>query len=373
MALRNLLSLLTMATMALILSANTESVNALSIEAHGHHVSRHVLHESIAKKRRASSQRCKPRPTSTAGNTQAPTTTAKATSTSSSKAASTSTSTKASSGSGGSGSGSSNSGSSGNGNSGSSGGDSGSADTGGLARGLAWAVDNTFAPTIAPQGSAISWIWHWADGPVSTVPYLEFVPCFWGPSNQDKWNQRVAEMKQNQPQHLLGFNEPDIDSQSNMSPGYAADVWMEQIHQWGQKGVKLGSPQIAYDQDWMASFLSNIEGRGGWVDFIVLHWYGSFKDIDSFKSYVTSAHQKFNKPIWVTEVGVTTASGASEADCLNFMKEVLSFLASTGYVQRASWFGSFTQSNAPDGFATGNNALFYSKSSLTSLGKFYSS
>jgi hypothetical protein len=112
----------------------------------------------------------------------------------------------------------------------------------------------------------------WADGPVSQLSNLEFVPQFWGPKNWDKWNQRVAEMKKKQPTYLLGFNEPDISSQANMSPSYAAQVYKEQIVPWGYKGVNLGSPAIAYDLDWMGDFIKNLNNRGGYINFVVLHW-----------------------------------------------------------------------------------------------------
>ena len=104
---------------------------------------------------------------------------------------------------------------------------------------------------------------------------LEFVPMFWGPSAWDKWNARKAEMAKKTPAHLLGFNEPEISSQSNLDPGYAASLYMQEIYPWSKKGTKLGSPGIAYNLDWMASFLSNVAKSGGHVDFVVLHWYVS--------------------------------------------------------------------------------------------------
>lgn len=358
-----------MATCALILSASTEQVTALSVESHAHHVARHALHESIAKKRRDSSKRCRKRPTSTSASTAGATTTTtkKATSSTAKPTSSSSNSDSGKNGNSGSTSGDSGNNNSG-GNSGSS--NSGSSGESGLLRGLAWAVDNTWAPTIADKPK-IKWFHHWADGPVDEMSDIEFVPTYWGTKANDKWYQRVAEMKKKQPQHLIGFNEPDIDSQSNMSPGEAAGVWMDQIHPWGQKGVKLVSPQVAFDLDWLDSFLKNIRSQGGWVDAIAIHWYGDFKDISSFKSFVQKAHDRFGLPIWIPEVGITTASGASEGDCLNFMKEALGWLESQSYVDRVAWFGAFPQSSPPDGFATGNNALFYAKNSLTSLGNYY--
>jgi hypothetical protein len=196
---------------------------------------------------------------------------------------------------------------------------------------------------------------------------------FWGPAQQGSWNQRVTEMEQNRPSHLLGFNEPDISSQSNMSPQDAANLWMQQIHPWGQKGVQLVSPAIAFDLTWMASFLSAIESQGGYVDAIALHWYGKPSDISQLESYVQQAHSQFGKPIWVTEMGVTTASGANANDVLSFVQQITRTFEGYGYVDRFSYFGCFQQSQPIDGFASANNAFFYSQNSLTPLGQWWQS
>lgn len=48
-------------------------------------------------------------------------------------------------------------------------------DDGVLARGLAWAVDDRWAPTIASGN--IGWTYHWQDGPIHTMPeHVEFYP-----------------------------------------------------------------------------------------------------------------------------------------------------------------------------------------------------
>jgi Glycosyl hydrolase catalytic core len=102
---------------------------------------------------------------------------------------------------------------------------------------------------------------------------VEYVPMFWGPSKWDKWSARLDEMNQAAPKYLMAFNEPDVESQANMDPYYAAQLYMEQINPWASKGAKLGSPAIAWSLDWMSTFLSEISNKGGTVDFICLHWF----------------------------------------------------------------------------------------------------
>ncbi|KAJ6626362.1 glycosyl hydrolase catalytic core-domain-containing protein [Mycena sp. CBHHK59/15] len=282
------------------------------------------------------------------------------------------------------------------------------------ARGLAWATDNNFAPVIGSK-PMVTWYHHWQDGPVSQMPSKnEYVPMFWGSKKWDKWNARKAEMAKKTPKHLLAFNEPDIASQGDMSPSYAADVWMKEIQPWAAKGTKLGSPAVAWDLNWTQNFLAELKKRGGHVDFVAVHWYGSYKDIAGFKKFVASAHSRFGYTVWVTELGVTTASKPSKQQTKEFMMQAYAWMDSVGYVERASWFGAclrslsflfllsptllyspfllvrivphahhlifmyflspagcFEESSPPDSYATDKNALFKSAGNLNDMGYWY--
>ncbi|KIJ89704.1 glycoside hydrolase family 128 protein [Laccaria amethystina LaAM-08-1] len=107
---------------------------------------------------------------------------------------------------------------------------------------------------------------------------------------------------------------------------------MEQIQPWGNKGMSLGNTAIMWKLDWMQTFLNGVKNRGG----------------------------RFDKPIWVTEMGITSGSYPSQAQVKSFMMNTLSWLDSQSYVERVVWFGCFTASNPPDGFATGLNTLIKS-------------
>ncbi|KAJ6506318.1 glycosyl hydrolase catalytic core-domain-containing protein [Mycena vitilis] len=239
------------------------------------------------------------------------------------------------------------------------------------ARGLAWATDNTFAPVIGSK-PMVTWYHHWEDGAVSQMPSKnEYVPMFWGTSKWDKWNARKAEMAKKTPTHLLGFNEPDISSQANLSPASAADTWMKEIHPYAAKGVKLGSPAVAWNLDWTMNFLAELKKRGGHVDFVAVHWYGSWKDLATFKKFVASAHTRFGYKVWVTELGITSSSSPSQQQTKDFMMNAYAWMDSTGYVDRASWFGCFEQSQPPDAYATSKNAMFKSAGVLNDLGYWY--
>jgi hypothetical protein len=96
----------------------------------------------------------------------------------------------------------------------------------------------------------------------------------WGVSSSawSNWSKRQSEMKSHKVTHLLSFNEPDISSQANMDPNYAAQVFMEQIMPYKYQGIKVGAPAIAWDIDWLDTFMHALWNKGGNVDFITVHW-----------------------------------------------------------------------------------------------------
>jgi len=237
-------------------------------------------------------------------------------------------------------------------------------------RGLAWAVDNNYAPTIAK--GLIQWYHHWQDLYVPEMPSsLEYVPMFWGDTQWSLWDQTKTNMNSMWPKHLMGFNEPDVPSQANMDPNYAATLWMQQIQPYGWKGVKLVSPAIAYSLSWLQTFMTAVAQQGGNIDLVACHWYGSWSDIAGFKSYVASVHAQSGRQIWVTEVGVTSASNPTQAQTKQFMMDAFSWMESTGYVDRASWFGCFLVYDPPDDYATAKNALFAAPAQLSDMAYWY--
>ncbi|TKY90128.1 hypothetical protein EX895_000126 [Sporisorium graminicola] len=237
-------------------------------------------------------------------------------------------------------------------------------------RGLAWGTNDNWGPSVAK--GLISWYWHWQDGPNSKFNgKLEFVPCYWGPKYNSQWAARKAEMNNNVPKALLAFNEPDISGQSNLDPTTAANLWMQEIQPWKKRGVRLGSPQIVWNQDWLSKFMSTCKSKGCTVDFIAIHWYGSWSDLAGLKKYVTSVHNKFNLPIWITEYGVTSSSGGSQQQVKQFHMEATQWLNSQSYVERTSNFGSFSVSSPPDNYGSRLNALFNGDGSLRDLAYWY--
>jgi len=74
-----------------------------------------------------------------------------------------------------------------------------------------------------------------------------------------------------------GFNEPDSQSESNVDPTTAAQLWMQHIEPLKALGVRLGGPSVTGSptgKPWLDAFFAACKTCT--IDFLPLHWYVTF-------------------------------------------------------------------------------------------------
>ncbi|MEU7909129.1 sigma-70 family RNA polymerase sigma factor [Actinoplanes sp. NPDC049118] len=189
------------------------------------------------------------------------------------------------------------------------------------------------------------WYYNWSpdDDSMPGPADVEFVPMIWGRANVTAATLAKAEREG---EVLLGFNEPDMPGQADLSVEDALAAWPR----LEGTGMRLGSPAVAYGGDtaggWLDRFMKGAEAGGLRVDFITLHWYGSdFSDaaVAQFLGYVDAVHARYDLPIWVTEYGLTNFTGAPKYPTgkqqAAFIKGTTAGMQRRSYVERYAWFG----------------------------------
>lgn len=199
------------------------------------------------------------------------------------------------------------------------------------------------APALTASGAGWYYTWGTDPGPGLTSG-AEFVPMVWG---RDQVTDESLARAGRQGPYLLGFNEPDLDGQAEMSVEEALELW-PRLESTGQA---LGSPAVAWGGDqeggWLDRFMRGASERGHRVDFVTLHWYGG--DFDAgrataqLRDYLEAVHDRYGKPIWLTEFALIDFSHgvrhASDVEQAAFLTEAADMLADLDYVQRYAWFG----------------------------------
>ncbi|GJE93989.1 glycoside hydrolase family 128 protein [Phanerochaete sordida] len=209
-------------------------------------------------------------------------------------------------------------------------------------------------------GDKISWQYNWSPVPGGNVPAgKEFVPMLWGADadHTNGWMDDATAAIAAGATHLLGFNEPDLGAQSNLTPQQAAAAWRQWMEPFAGK-AKLVSPAITnggapMGTAWLDSFLE--ECSDCTIDCIAMHIYDSATNIAYYQSYISNMASKYNKPVWVTEFG---ASGTT-AQQTSFLQTMLPWLDAQKGVERYAYF------------MAGGNILVGTADSLLPLGTTY--
>ena len=206
---------------------------------------------------------------------------------------------------------------------------------------------------------------------------VEFLPMVWGGAAgaeglaEKLQTTVVPHIQSGLVQRVMGFNEPDKATQSNLSVERALELWP----QLEALGVPLVSPSCARAHgQWMQEFMERASAECRRVDWIGVHWYGGIRPA-RFQARLEQIYQQYGKPILVTEFAPTdrTALAVSEnrhsrQEVLDFAKVVLPWMEAQDWIAGYAWF-PFDIDRA-HGWTS---ALFDEDGQMTALGRYYAS
>jgi Glycosyl hydrolase catalytic core len=218
--------------------------------------------------------------------------------------------------------------------------------------------------------SGAGWYYTWSTGHagIDTPRGTNFVPMIWGPGSVTDDNLLAARRAG---RVVLGFNEPDLASQSNMTVEQALDLWPKLM----ATGRVLGSPAFASGAatpgGWLDQFMSGAASRGYRVNFIALHWYGgdfrTANAVDGLRSYLQAVYDRYHKPIWLTEFALIDFSGGtrypSEDAQAAFLTAATAMLDGMRFVKRYAWFALPAADSGP------SSGLYRSGPAVTTVGR----
>jgi len=164
---------------------------------------------------------------------------------------------------------------------------------------------------------------------------------------------------------VFAFNEPDLAAQSNLDPETAAQIWMANGNPLRQKGYKTITPAAAFSVSWMEAFLKACTGCQ-W-DGMAAHIYAN--DAQKMIDYLTTLHNTFNMPLWVTEFACQSFTSDPQCDenqTFAFMSTVTQWMDETEWIQMYFAYGVMNNININP-----LSSLVNPDGSLTSLAKLY--
>ena len=215
-----------------------------------------------------------------------------------------------------------------------------------------------YAEEIKALSPGICWTYNWGVAPSANVKSLlgseegkemEYIPMAWDTGAD------VEKLKQYYRDHpgckyLLGYNEPNLQDQSDITPQQAADVWPALEAIADEFDLKLVSPAMSYTGsaindgkiwqpfDWLDEFIKLYKqqnSREPKMDAIAIHTYmnSTAPTLDFVNQWV----DRYGKKIWVTEF----AAGENNPDSLTQVREMIKKvqgLELNPNVERYAWF-----------------------------------
>ena len=199
-------------------------------------------------------------------------------------------------------------------------------------------------PCSAVNLLEIDWYYNWIGGPcVAGDP--RYVGMIWGRDQMVLLSQAGAVARQGSG-WLLGFNEPDLEVQANISPNEAAELW-RQIEQQAN-GIKLVSPVPSqHDPGWLWRMVAAYEGkyrRKPRFDAIAAHYYAyNGRTAQGMKIYLQQVRRdamshSYDVDIWATEWGGQCNVAGNNNAAL--MRELVPWMREREWIGRYAWFAS---------------------------------
>lgn len=255
-------------------------------------------------------------------------------------------------------------------------------------KGLAMGGD--MSSTVEMKKMNVSWYYNWGTTAFnsSVDDEVAHVPMMWGGAEDN-----IADLANvtDESNYILGFNEPDIGSQANITPAEGLKVW-PYVEALGKRTVSPAAANPNGASSWVTSFLNgDYDEEGVFIegvdcDAVALHCYGANTKLDRLLTAVDDIWNTYHKPVWVTEVSVMGRKGTSYDNSYEneearkavaeYLEKVVEELDSRDYVERYAWFpydiNSKNEIDDMDG--SGASAMFdYESGKLTELGFLYAS
>ena len=203
------------------------------------------------------------------------------------------------------------------------------------------------------QASGAAWYYTWGSGPANPGNFnANFYPMFWDAPSQSTIDQVVA----TNPLYVLGFNEPDNSTQSNMTVAQAISSWKMISASFANTSTQLVSPAVedtSTGHQWLENFMSQAKADNLKVNAVAFHWYDDSnpltpqQDATDLLNSVAWYHNTFKLPVFITEFAVYDWGGGYTTAQMQtgeqqFLNIVIPQLNSLSYVAGYSYYNWFS-------------------------------
>ena len=207
-------------------------------------------------------------------------------------------------------------------------------------------------------GPVVSWSYNWANtyAPQQEGKYqqygIQFVPMCWNNSYSPEAIAAYYASHTEKQNYLLGYNEPNLTDQANMTPTEAAEHWADVVAVAKNSNARLISPAMNWGTlagysngvQWLQEFFTKVNPND--IYGIAVHIY-----MNSAKAALgdLQRYKVFSKPLWLTEFCAWNGVSTSAAQ-IQFLTQAINALEQDNGLERYAWFiprGGYTTEADP--------------------------
>ena len=207
-------------------------------------------------------------------------------------------------------------------------------------------------------GPAVFWSYNWANTYAASQEGkyqqygIQFVPMCWNNSYSAANIAAFYAAHANQQNYLLGYNEPNLTDQANMTPSQAAEHWSEVVAVAKNSNARLISPAMNWGTlagysngvQWLQEFFTLVNPNDIYGIAVHIYMNAASSTLGDLQRY-----KVFGKPLWLTEFCAWEGCSSSAAQC-QFMCQCINALEQDNDLERYAWFiprGGYATESAP--------------------------
>lgn len=234
-----------------------------------------------------------------------------------------------------------------------------------------------------------SWYLNWAPFPDTTCEGVDerFVPRIPDANSMQWLTQAISNAQASG--WLIGFSEPNLPWQANMSPAEGAILWKQIEDAATPAGIKLVSPSPnqwepgqadPYGHQWTWAMVDMYKAMYGQnPHFDALGWNIYKSNPEATKTFLIARHNEAltrgynNVPIWVLEYGGECWNSTNgNTGNQSIMTTITAWFDATPWIGRYAWFANRLSGSDPEAIGWQSCSLIDPNTGvLTSLGQIY--
>ena len=197
---------------------------------------------------------------------------------------------------------------------------------------------------VSPTSLDADWHYNWDISKSSTLDweYAGIRQTRWWPGLAQDWASRGIN-------HLSGYNEPGNSAEDAYESLNGGDVNLA-VSTWSDllaTGLRVGAPAVTDGgRSWLYSFIDGCDAAGKRVDYVPIHFYGSFYNndwpegaADQLYEFLKAVHDEVQRPIWVTEFNnganwTDDAYDPTTAQNKNVIEAMINMMDETPWIER---------------------------------------